>query len=263
MGDSRTNRIWAAIAECSRRDGETMTLRHVCIACAEAVGASGATLSITGRMDGVPGSLFATDPRSEELEELQVTLGDGPGIESLRELGPVLVDDLSALDSSIRWPMFAPAAVRRGVAAVFAFPIQAGAARLGVLAVYRDRAGPLLGTEFADALAFAGAALALVLDQRGGVIPRSEIVDDELSVAWRSEVHQATGMVSVQLGVTVADALARMRAYSFANNRRLSVVAADVVARTIRFRPENDADGAADPRDNGSERPDVREDEEP
>ena len=54
-------------------------------------------------------------------------------------------------------------------------------------------------------------------------------------VAHRAEVHQATGMVSVQLGVSAAEALARMRAYAFVHNRLLIDVARDVVARRLRF----------------------------
>ncbi|MGH3311543.1 MAG: ANTAR domain-containing protein [Streptomyces sp.] len=49
------------------------------------------------------------------------------------------------------------------------------------------------------------------------------------------EVHQATGMVTVQLGVTAAVALVRLRDYAFAQDRRLSEVAKDVVARRLRF----------------------------
>jgi hypothetical protein len=48
-------------------------------------------------------------------------------------------------------------------------------------------------------------------------------------------VHQASGMVSVQVGVSVAEALIRIRAYAFANDRHLSEVGAAVVARHLSF----------------------------
>ena len=56
------------------------------------------------------------------------------------------------------------------------------------------------------------------------------------------EVHQATGMIIVQLGVTAAVALIQLRAYAYAHDRRLSDVARDVVARRLRFA----VDGAED-----------------
>ena len=48
-------------------------------------------------------------------------------------------------------------------------------------------------------------------------------------------VHNAAGAVSVQLGISVTEALIRLRAYAFANDRMLRDVAEDVVARRLRF----------------------------
>ena len=42
-------------------------------------------------------------------------------------------------------------------------------------------------------------------------------------------------MVSVQLGVSVTEALIRLRAYAFSHDRPLRDVAEDVVARRLRF----------------------------
>ena len=54
----------------------------------------------------------------------------------------------------------------------------------------------------------------------------------------RAEVHQAVGMVLVQLEVTPQEALARMRAYAFLHQRLLIDVAHDVIARRLRFTEE-------------------------
>jgi hypothetical protein len=47
----------------------------------------------------------------------------------------------------------------------------------------------------------------------------------------RAEIDQATGMLTVQLGVGVAEAFARLRAHAYASDRRLAHVARDIVAR--------------------------------
>jgi len=52
---------------------------------------------------------------------------------------------------------------------------------------------------------------------------------------YRFVVHQAAGMVSVQLDVTAAEALARMRAHAFLHDRLLIDVARDVVTRQLMF----------------------------
>ena len=58
-------------------------------------------------------------------------------------------------------------------------------------------------------------------------------------------------MMSVQLGIDVTGALARLRAHAFLHDRRLAEVAAEVVARRLRSHPDRDGDGGSP----GDERP--------
>lgn len=211
-------------------------MRHVLEACAAAVGAAGCGLSMTGA-SGAREPVLAVGDRCDELEELQFTLGQGPGLDAAGE-GPVLVPDLADPEAVHRWPVFAPAAVRRGVQALFAFPVAAGAARIGVLDVYRARPGDLGAKSLGLALAYADAVLVLVLDERGEVAGGSARTGRDLLPERRAEVHQAAGMLSVQLGVGVSEALVRLRAYAYVHDLRLAEVAADVVARRLRFAPE-------------------------
>jgi AmiR/NasT family two-component response regulator len=57
----------------------------------------------------------------------------------------------------------------------------------------------------------------------------------EQPAGYTAQIHQATGMISVQLGVDQASALIRLRARAFSQRRDLADVAADVVARRLRF----------------------------
>jgi hypothetical protein len=240
VDESRASRAWEAINLHARAEGTAPRIRHACQACVQALEAAGAGVSMI-RGSELREPVYATDPRSEELDELQFTLGQGPSVDASAGNGPILVADLSQHDSRARWPMFAPAAVERGISGMFAFPIGLGAARVGVLAVFRQPTGQLSSEEALDALVYADAVLALVLDQRGGVQPDLPYSDDEGFIERRAEVHQAAGMMSVQLGVDVSDALARLRAFAFLSDRRLADVASDVVARRLRFHPDGDA----------------------
>ena len=67
-------------------------------------------------------------------------------------------------ESGRRWPVFALAARQAGAAAIFAFPLQIGAIRAGVLGLYRERPGPLTAFQLGDALIFADTATLLLLD---------------------------------------------------------------------------------------------------
>lgn len=190
------------------------------------------------RGEGPREPVVATDPRSEELEELQYTLGEGPCVDAIGGEGPVLVADLTSAESGRRWPIFAPAAAERGIRRMSALPVGAGAIRPGVLNVYWFEAGSLSHLELAEALAYADAVLAIALASREENGDTSVDLAVTAMTERRAEVHQATGMVSVQLGIGLADALARLRAYAYARDRRISDVAADVVARRLAFSPE-------------------------
>jgi len=100
------------------------------------------------------------------------------------------------------------------------------------LDLYRRAPGALSATQMRDALSAADAATLILLGLRSD--PGEEQAWDR-SWGSRAEIHQATGMVVAQLGISAADALARLRAHAFAEQRLLSEVARDVVARRLRF----------------------------
>ena len=93
----------------------------------------------------VDGELRGTAGRSGPgilvVQDLELELGEGPGVDAWALVEPVLEPDLAA-PSVVRWPAFAPAAdSKAGVLAVFAFPLRLGAIRIGVMELYRDRRG--------------------------------------------------------------------------------------------------------------------------
>jgi GAF domain-containing protein/ANTAR domain-containing protein len=178
-------------------------------------------------------TLCATDATAELLEELQFSLGEGACVEAAVTGRPVLVADMHHSTEVSRWPTFAAAVVEQSdVGALFAVPFQWGAINLGVLDLYRTAPGSLSDVQLRDAISAADMAALMFL----GV--RTDSGDGEWldhSMYGRAEIHQATGMVLAQLGVSATDALARMRAYAFVEQRLLSDVAHDVVSRRLRF----------------------------
>ncbi|MGH3990258.1 MAG: ANTAR domain-containing protein, partial [Pseudonocardiaceae bacterium] len=234
----------AAINEVARAEGVPVAVCHVCLACAAAVKASGVGLYLIGDL-GLCEPLYVTDPVSEQVAELQVTLGEGPGTEALGKDHPVLVPALGSDSSVARWPAFAPAAVAVGVSAVFAFPLVMGAIMGGVLEIHRGWEGELSAAELSAVLLFADAALPRVLDHLSGPgVDGPDLPRSGFEYRW-AEVHQATGMVSVQLNSDLTVAFLRLRAHAYLTGRRLSQVASDVVERRLGFEPDTDDAGAA------------------
>jgi hypothetical protein len=187
--------------------------------------------------DGPAGTVAASDAGARELEELQFTLGQGPCVDASRTGRPVLAPDLAAT-SPRAWPQFGAGAEAAGLRAVFAFPLQVGGIRLGVLDVYRATVGALTRDELAGALAYADAATQLLLDLQArdaaSGSPPLAALDD------RAEVHQATGVVSVRAGVGLAHALALLRARAYAEGRPIGDLARDVLDGLVMLDRDDD-----------------------
>jgi hypothetical protein len=184
--------------------------------------------------DDIPrGSLCTTDEVSHLIEELQYTLGEGPCLDACQQDRVVAEPDL-ADPVTRRWPAFTPPALQAGVRAVFGFPLRVGTAHLGALNLYRDVPGPLTGDQHADALVVADVAARWVLEAQAGAPPDTVAEELEVGADFHFAVHNAAGIVSVQEGISVTEALIRLRAFAFSSDRLLAEVARDVIARRLR-----------------------------
>jgi hypothetical protein len=210
-----------------------LATKRLCEVCAEVTGTSGAGIMLMSG-DLPRGSVCTTNSVSAVIEELQYALGEGPCVDAYHRDRPVLEPDL-ANTSPPRWLAFAGPAIEAGVRAVFGFPLQVGAVRLGALNLYCDQPGPLTDGQHADALVMADVAAQAVLVLQANGPPGKLAGELEAGADFHYVVHQAAGMVAAQLDVSVGQALIRLRAYAFGNDRPLSEVAKDVVARKLRL----------------------------
>ncbi len=207
--------------------------------CARSLPVSGVGMALMTD-EGPAGTVAASDDGALRLEELQFTLGQGPCVDASRTGRPVLAPDLAGT-SPRTWPQFGAGADAAGLRAVFAFPLQVGGIRLGVLDLYRDTAGELSRRELAGALSFADAATQLLLDLQAQVTARGMPPAHALAVLDdRAEVHQATGVISVRAAVTLAQALALLRARAYAAGRPIGELARDVLDGVVRFGEDDD-----------------------
>ena len=180
------------------------------------------------------GSLGASDEVSKLIEDLQYTLGEGPCVDAYQQDAAVAEPDL-ADPGARRWLAFTPPALDAGVRAVFGFPLRTGSVRLGALNLYRDQPGPLSADQHADALVVADVTARWVLEAQAGAPPGAVAKEVESGADFHFAVHNAAGVVSVQEDVSVTEALIRLRAFAFSNNRPLTDVARDIIAHTIRL----------------------------
>jgi len=207
-------------------------IAQFCDEIAAAAAVDGAALTIVSTTGG---RLFvhSTDAMSFDLDELQFSLGEGPCIEAVATGAPVFANALTAMATIERWPGFATAATALGAGAEYAFPLLHAGVSVAVLQTYRRQPGPLQPAHIEAAAALLASFRIRIL--RELVERLSDVSVVPAGVRDRAEVHQATGMVAVQLDLDVDAALARLRAEAFANDMPVVMLAHDVVDRQFRF----------------------------
>jgi hypothetical protein len=227
--EERRRHVLRLVADASSDEdlaGLTAALQRICRASIAALGLCGAAVHVMAET-GAAGVAACSDAEARAVAELQFTANEGPAWVAFHTRRPVLVP---LLDAAVdRWPGFASLAMGRGVHAVFCLPLQQGAVSLGVLDLYADQAAPLETDRLAMGAAFARAATNVLLD--GDTVDGAGELEAGLSASFvdRARIHQAQGMVMVDLQVSLAEALARMRARAFASDTSLLDVADQVI----------------------------------
>jgi GAF domain-containing protein len=228
MASERLPRI---LAELTAGGGRSPA--RLCQVSTDVIGMSGAGIMLM--CGDVPqGSVCTTDEVSALIEDLQYTLGEGPCVDAFHHDRVVLEPDL-ADPATPRWFGFTPPAVEAGVRAVVGFPMRVGSVRLGAVNLYRDRPGPLSNDQHADGLVMADLAARWVIDAQAEAPPGALAEEVEVGADFHFVVQNAAGMVAAQLGVSVTEALIRLRAYAFSHDRPLDDIARNVVAHTLRL----------------------------
>jgi len=229
-GSDRLGKVRAALDDIDKAGPGSWD--HVCRVCAQALSVTGAGIILLAG-GGHRMSLGASDDVERAIEEAQFALGEGPCVDAGR-LGVAVHEPDLATWGRGRWPMFAARAGDAGVIAIFAFPLLVGADCIGAMNLYRDRPGTLSTRQLADAQAVASLVALGVLAVQGDA-PAGSLAPQLADLPFRAVVHQAVGMISVQLDVSVAEALVRLRGYAYAQERPIDEIAALVVARTLHF----------------------------
>lgn len=208
-----------------------------CAALAAAIPAGFVSVSASRVLDRrLKGVMWASDSRARGLDDLQVVLGEGPSVSAVAEGGPVMVHDV-AEHWRQGWVAFNGAAAQIGVRSICAFPLQIGAVRLGVLTLHGSEPAILDTAQLGQQLALCDDLSVALLVADAGSGDWSSVLDAGLERP-QAITAQATGMVMVQLGGTIAEATARLCAHAFTEGLSLEDVSRLVVERVVRFEPD-------------------------
>ncbi|MFH8406610.1 ANTAR domain-containing protein [Streptomyces sp. NPDC018019] len=183
---------------------------------AEACGSPGAALTLTGTGHGQL-SVAASDESSRAAQDLEFVLGEGPSRDTSVSGRPV---SASGWAIERRWPAYGPALTALGIHEVLTTPLRTEGTCIGALADFAPDDGPA-----------AAATLAVTADALlRTVLPGPDAGPGPYDGAdHRDRVQQAAGMLSVQAGCRVQDALALIEARAFAEGEPPDAVARRIV----------------------------------
>jgi hypothetical protein len=182
------------------------------------------------------GRIIVSDSgRSGDLvEDLHLTLGEGPGLDAAATGSPVPVADLDTSHAHLGWPRFAAQSLTHGLRAVFAYPVRLHGRPVGVLSLYRASPGPLGADAHEQIVRHTEAATVLLLD--GTQVDDAGDVHIPLPIR-AAEVQQAVGIVMELATVDAATALHRIRVHARRSDRPMREVVAEVRALRLPFDP--------------------------
>jgi hypothetical protein len=224
---------WYEIAEAlslvsfSADPGETL-----CTCCRDLLGVDGVSISLASSLDLA--SVCTTNVSIAAFEELEFTLGEGPAPDALLSREPSSPEHLPA-ELAEGWPTFNAAVGETGLRRVHAFPLTVGAASLGVLTLFSKSTARLSAAQHDDALTTADALVHVILAAHGATPAGTEPVTVRDAGSFRAEIHQASGMLSEQIGCSVADGLIQLRGQAYALGKPIAELASDVIHRRVRL----------------------------
>ncbi len=181
--------------------------------------------------------LASSSERMRLIELLEVQDREGPCQEVWTDGSAVRADHL--LEETERWPTFTPAALDAGFRSGYAVPLRLRDTRIGALNLFADRPAALPIADEALGQALADAATIGILNER--YRREHQALAEQLQTALSSRVtlEQAKGVLAEQLGVDVDDAFSILRGHARSNNKFLTAVAADIVARRLTIRHDD------------------------
>lgn len=216
-------------------DSDTALRRLTSLGVGLVPGATAAAVTIAA--DDHALNFAASDPRIDELHRLQLEMGQGPTVETLRYNEARHVEDTG---SEHRWPDFCQAAAAAGFGSCIVLPLRTDRRPAGAIALYAQ-----------DSAAFGGAShdIALLFAAQGGTAvhnaalyraARQMVHNLHAALESRAVIEQAKAILQAEFGVSPDEAFRLLSQMSQRRNRKVRQIAAELVSGRLdraQFRP--------------------------
>lgn len=181
-----------------------------------------ATVKVSRR----PATAAGSSKRAVELDHLEQSVGDGPCIAALREMSPVVIDDV-ATDG--RWPELTRKFAEANVHSSLGVPLEINGDASAALNFFASKPGAFTPDVYDKAVGFAAAARnTLHLSVRIRTA-QNRAEDLEAALQSRTAINLACGVIMGQNRCSHAEAIEILTKVSSNRNRKLRDVAAELI----------------------------------
>ena len=189
-----------------------------------------AMVGITMAVNGRPGTPVFTDEAAPEIDSAQYETGVGPCLDTFRG---AIVHGIPSTANDHRWKPFSEACLAHDVHSTLSIPVVSKDARLGALNFYSHDEGAFDANDVTLGTAFAAQAAIVVSNAEAYWSARALAEQLTQALETRVVIEQAKGLL-MSTGVTGDEAFALLRKASQRENRKLHLVAGELVAEAER-----------------------------
>ena len=182
--------------------------------------------AVTLRLRRKPTTVAGSSPRAVELDEVEQAVGDGPCIKAMREMSPVIVDDVT---TDPRWPALNRKLAEANIRSSLGVPLEISSEARVALNFFASKPGMFTAGVYEKALGFAAAAhntlhLSVRLDTA-----QSRADNLEAAMESRTAINLACGVIMAQNRCSQAEAMDILTKVSSNRNQKLRDVAAELI----------------------------------
>ncbi|MDR6793686.1 GAF and ANTAR domain-containing protein [Arthrobacter sp. KFRI-F3372] len=182
--------------------------------------------AVTLRLRRKPTTVAGSSQRAVELDEVEQAVGDGPCIKAMREMSPVIVDDVT---TDPRWPALNRKLAEANIRSSLGVPLEISSEGRVALNFFASKPGVFTAGVYEKALGFAAAAhntlhLSVRLDTA-----QSRADNLEAAMESRTAINLACGVIMAQNRCSQAEAMDILTKVSSNRNQKLRDVAAELI----------------------------------
>jgi hypothetical protein len=182
--------------------------------------------AVTVKLRRKPSTAAGSSARAVELDKLEQAVGDGPCIKALRDMTPVIIDDVT---TDARWPELSRKFVDAGVYSSLGVPLAINSEASAALNFFASKPGIFTPNVYDKAVGFGAAAHSTLHLSVRINSAQSRAEDLEAAMQSRTAINLACGVIMAQNRCSQAEAMEILTKVSSNRNRKLRDVATELI----------------------------------